>query len=181
MLRTSVGYADGDSINPTYHNLGNHTESIQVVYDPAVISYRQLLDVFWDSHNPTARPWSRQYKSIIFYHDDKQQNTALDAKRQREYSLNRKIHTEVRPFSAFYPAEDYHQKYYLQNEPDVFSEYAAIYPDFNQIVASTAAARVNGYLGGYWQSETLLQQLSLLGLSKAGQQKMMQIGNRLLR
>lgn len=179
MLRTSVGYAGGDSVNPTYHNLGKHTESIQVVFDPSIVSYGQLLEVFWASHDPTTPPWSRQYMSIIFYHDQEQKKAALDSKRQRETNLSRKIYTEIMPLTAFYPAEDYHQKYYLQNEPDIFREYNRIYPDIRQLTASTAAARVNGNVSGYGQLEKLKQQLPRLGLSASGQEKLERIVTKL--
>lgn len=70
MIRTRVGYAGGSKENPTYYSLGDHSETIQIDYDPTQISYGQLLEVFWNSHNPTYEPWSRQYMSIIFYHSE---------------------------------------------------------------------------------------------------------------
>jgi peptide-methionine (S)-S-oxide reductase len=63
--------------NPTYHSLGDHSETIQIEYDPEQISYEELLDIFWSAHNPTARPWSRQYASFVFYHDETQRELAL--------------------------------------------------------------------------------------------------------
>ncbi len=67
MVRTRVGYAGGTKRNPTYYNLGDHTETIQIDYDPTYVSYRELLDIFWESHDPAARPWSRQYMAVVFY------------------------------------------------------------------------------------------------------------------
>ena len=76
MIRTRVGYTGGRKLNPTYYSLGDHTESFQVDYDPTQISYQQLLDIFWDSHNPTRGAWSRQYRAAIFVHNEAQTQLA---------------------------------------------------------------------------------------------------------
>ena len=68
MIRTRVGYAGGTKKNPAYHNLGDHTETIQIDYDPTKISFEKLLETFWDSHNPAQRSWSRQYMSVHVHH-----------------------------------------------------------------------------------------------------------------
>ena len=175
MVRTRVGYAGGAKENPTYHNLDGHSETIQIDYDPNQISYEELLDVFWDSHNPTFQQWSRQYMSIIFYHDDEQKRLATESKERQESRPGRKIFTEIVPFSAFYLAEDYHQKYYLQQEPKLMKEFNAIYPDAEDFVDSTAVARVNGYVGGYGSSDTLTEQVASLGLSDNGKQRLLEI------
>ena len=94
--------------------------------------------------------------------------------------MGQKILTEVIPFSEFYLAEDYHQKYYLQEEPELFSEFAAIYPEISQLIRSTAVARVNGYIGGYGSFESLQKQINSFGLSPIGNEKLLQIGRRLL-
>ena len=79
MVRTRVGYAGGTKKNPTYHDLGDHSETVQMDYDPTVISYTKLLDVFWDSHDPSLPSDSKQYMSIIFYHNDKQKELAIES------------------------------------------------------------------------------------------------------
>ena len=159
VIRTRVGYAGGTTENPTYHNLGDHTETIQIDYDPAQISYEELLETYWASHNPTGQPWSRQYISIIFYHDSDQRELAAESKQSEEDSLGREVYTEITPFSEFYLAEDYHQKYYLQREPEIMEELAAIYPNFADFLDSTAVARINGYVGGHATFEELQAQL----------------------
>ena len=169
-----MGYAGGTKRNPTYQSLGDHTETVQVDYDPSRITYEQLLAVFWDSHSPTHRPSSRQYMSIIFYHNDEQRRLA-EASKARGYRepasgrAKRKAHlyTEIRPFTAFTLAEDYHQKYYLRGARELAREFAAIYPKEADFVASTAAARVNGYLGGNGTPEALKAQIDSFGLSPA--------------
>ncbi len=178
MIRTRVGYAGGSTENPTYYSLGDHSETIQIDYDPTQISYRQLLEVFWNSHNPIYEPWSRQYMSIIFYHSEEQKRLAIETKESEEARLGKHIFTEIVPFSEFYLAEDYHQKYYLRQEPALMVEFSAIYPATEDFIASTAVARVNGYVGGYGELATLEERLGLLGLSEAGIKRLLEIAAR---
>jgi len=173
VIRTRVGYAGGSKDNPTYYSLGDHTETVQIDYDPTVISYEELLAVFWDSHNPVNPPLSVQYKSIIFYHDEEQKRLALESKTRREAELNKAIHTEVLPYSKFYLAEDYHQKYYLSGVPDIRKELAAIYPDVSDFIDSTAVARVNGYVVGNRDIEVLRQEIDSYGLSPSAKQRLL--------
>jgi peptide-methionine (S)-S-oxide reductase len=168
VVRTRVGYAGGTSTAPTYYNLGGHTETVQVDYDPTKISYDELLDVFWNSHNPTAFTYSRQYQSIIFFHNEDQHRLALQSKQQEEAKLGSTVTTEIVPFAAFYPAEDWHQKFYLRQIPELMADFKAMYPDAIDFRDSTAAARINGYIGGYGTPETLQKELASYGLSPTG-------------
>jgi peptide-methionine (S)-S-oxide reductase len=178
VVRTRVGYAGGTSQNPTYYNLDGHSETIQIDYDPTRITYEELLDVFWDSHNPTVLPWSQQYMSIIFYHNDEQRRLATESQERVEAALGKKVVTVITPFSAFYQAEDYHQKYYLRQDPVLMQDLRAIYPDAQDFTDSTAAARLNGYVGGYGDPETLEAELSSYGLSEAGQTRLLELVTR---
>jgi methionine-S-sulfoxide reductase len=146
VISTRVGYTGGNKENPTYRALGDHAESIEIDYDPAVISYRELLEIFWKSHDPGSRPWSRQYMSAIFYHSEEQKNLAIESMKLEEASTHRKIYTEISPAAKFYLAEDYHQKYYLRQRPELIRALKAIYPSDDDFVNSTVAARLNGYL-----------------------------------
>jgi peptide-methionine (S)-S-oxide reductase len=175
VIRTRVGYAGGTKENPTYRSLGDHSETIQIDYDPTQITYQDLLDLFWDSHNPTVRPWSRQYASIIFYHNEEQRQLALETKEREAARYGHEILTEIVPFSNFYRAEDYHQKYRLQQVPELIDAFHAIYPGTDEFVDSTATARVNGYLGGYGTLETVQSELENLGLSQASTQELLDI------
>ena len=170
MIRTRVGYAGGQKNNPTYHSLGDHSETIQIDYDPTQITYAELLDVFWSSHSPTSRPWSQQYASIVFYHDEEQKRLAEESRDRLAAELGRPIYTEIVPFDRFYLAEDYHQKYQLRGVKALLSEYQAIYPDLGDFVDSTAVARVNGYLGGHGTLAELEAEIDDLGLSPAAQE-----------
>jgi peptide-methionine (S)-S-oxide reductase len=170
-----VGYAGGTTENPTYQNIGDHTETIQIEYDPTQVSYQELLDVFWGSHTPTAKPLSKQYASIIFYHDEKQKQLATASRDRAAARVESQIYTEIRPTTTFYPAEDYHQKYWLRHRPDFMREFRVIYPDDSDFVASTAAARVNGYLNGYGTLDALAQEADSLGLSPEMIEKLLDI------
>ena len=141
---------------------------------PLQITYQDLLKIFWESHDPDY-PALRQYRSVIFYHDDSQKRLALDSKEREERDRRKKLYTGIVPFSGFYLAEDYHQKFRLRREPDIMEEFRAIYPREEDIVNSTAAARTNGYLAGYGTYQDLLQELSSLGLSEKAGNRLLQI------
>ena len=175
MIRTRVGYAGGTTNNPTYHNIGDHSETIQIDYDPGRISYQELLQVFWDSHNSTIQPWSRQYRSIAFHHDDEQRRLVVATGQHREAETGRTVLTDITPFSEFYPAEDYHQKYYLQQVRELVSEFRVIYPDFNDFVDSTIVARINGFLGGHGFLESLEEQLNSFSQPRATNYRLLEI------
>jgi methionine-S-sulfoxide reductase len=168
-----VGYSGGASPNPTYRSLGDHTESVQIDFDPAKISYEQLLDVFWSGHDPSGRSWSKQYRNVIFYHDDRQKELAEKTREKVASLLKTKVNTEIVPASAFYRAEDYHQKFRLQQDPVLTAEYDAIYPEIKDFVDSTAVSRVNGYLGGYGSREQLQKEINKLGLSEEGEKRLL--------
>lgn len=119
---TRVGYTGGKLTNPTYEDVctdrTGHAEAIQIKYDPKEISYRELLELFWSIHNPTTKnrqgpDIGTQYRSSIFYHTADQEKIAKEVKQELDNSkFQNKIVTEIVPASIFYPAEDYHQKYY---------------------------------------------------------------------
>ena len=144
-------------------------------YDPTVISYEQLLSAFWNSHDATYPTYTAQYRSAIFYTTEQQKKLASEALQAEEARIGKKIYTDIEPFSDFYIAEDYHQKYYLRNTIGVAKDLHAIYPDPADFRDSTAAARLNGYIGGYGDAETLNKNLDSLGLSESGKTTLLQI------
>ena len=168
-----MGYAGGTKKNPTYHSLGDHSEAIQVDFDPSQISYEKLLEIFWAAHDPTARSWSRQYKAAVFFQNDAQQKLAIETRDREAARRKTKILTEMVPFTGFFLAEGYHQKYYLRQNPDLMKEFTAMYPREEEFINSTAAARVNGYLAGYGTSENLLNEVGSLGLSPEERKKLL--------
>ncbi|UCG70064.1 MAG: peptide-methionine (S)-S-oxide reductase MsrA [Thermoplasmata archaeon] len=122
VLDTSVGYMGGNLKNPTYKDVctdkTGHAEVVQVEFDPDVVSYEELLNVFWDIHDPAqlnrqGPDFGTQYRSVIFFHDEEQKKLAISSKEQLERSgkYEGEIGTDITPASIFYRAEEYHQRY----------------------------------------------------------------------
>ena len=118
----AVGYAGGKTENPTYEDVCSdetgHAEVVQVEFDPAVVSYEKLLDVFWSNHNPTTLnrqgpDVGTQYRSVIFYHSPEQRAAAESSKAALEKSgkFRSPVVTQIEPAPKFYRAEEYHQRY----------------------------------------------------------------------
>jgi peptide-methionine (S)-S-oxide reductase len=170
-----VGYGGGTTANPTYGNIGDYCETVEVEYDPAIVTYEQLLAAFWNGHDATYPPYSSQYRSAIFYTADQQRDLANESRQAEEAKLGRTIYTDIAPNARFYVAEDYHQKFYLRQRSDVVNTIYAIYPNPADFRDSTAAARLNGYLGGYGDLETLKNNLDKLGLSESGKRALLQM------
>jgi peptide methionine sulfoxide reductase MsrA len=114
-----------------------------------MLSYPELLEIFWASHNPRARRWSTQYQAAIFVHNEPQEEQARKSLAAISARRRGKIRTPILQAQTFYPAEDYHQKYYLQHQRDLWAYFTDVYPVHSDIVESTAAARINGLLGGH--------------------------------
>ena len=164
-----MGYAGGELEGPSYGHMGDHTETVQVDFDPGLITYAQLLEIFWNSHQPTSRNGSRQYMNVIFYHDDEQRRSAMDSKIALEQETDGTIRSQVLPLRSFTMAEDYHQKYILKQHAKLKSELLRVYPRHQDFVASTAVARLNGYTGGNGTRDQLSRELETLGLSAQGE------------
>ena len=124
--RGGSGYCGGHLDHPTYAQVSGgdtgHAEAVEITYDPAVISYAELLEVFWKTHDPTTpdrqgHDIGPQYRSVVFYHDGEQKALAeeLKARLGSERIWDRPIVTEIVPRGTFWPAEDYHQDYYDRN------------------------------------------------------------------
>jgi peptide-methionine (S)-S-oxide reductase len=123
VVETAVGYEGGTLPNPTYEDVCSHTtghaEVVQVEFDPEEVSYDQLLDLFWDVHDPTqvnrqGPDVGSNYRSVIFFHSPAQQEKALESKVRAQTRLERAIATEIAPASEFWRAEDYHQQYLVK-------------------------------------------------------------------
>lgn len=178
MLRTIVGYAGGTTNDPTYQNIGNHAETLQIDYDPETISYAELLKIFWDSHNPAYGGAYGQYRSIILYHNEEQRKIAEKSKTEREKAAGGAFTTTISRLERFTPAELYHQKYYLQADNFLMSELLNSYSSAEELFNSTAAARINGYISGYGTTETLRLELNSYGLSFEGRQYLLKLVKR---
>jgi peptide-methionine (S)-S-oxide reductase len=126
VVSTTSGYIGGEEAEPTYKQVSagatGHAEAVQIVYDPAKVSYQRLLEVFWHNVDPTTPDRQfcdrgRQYRTAIFAHGDEQLRLARESKRELEESgvLDQPIVTEIVPAGDFWPAEEYHQDYYEKN------------------------------------------------------------------
>src|SRR3989344_6538398 len=122
IIKTTIGYTGGNFKNPSYEDVCSdetgHAEAILIEYNPKIISYEKLLEIFWKIHDPTqlnrqGPDIGSQYISGIFYFNEKQKKIALNSMKKQEKLIKNKIVTEIKKANKFYPAEDYHQKYYL--------------------------------------------------------------------
>ncbi|MCS7205890.1 MAG: peptide-methionine (S)-S-oxide reductase MsrA [Leptospiraceae bacterium] len=124
VVNVVCGYAGGDKPNPTYEEVCSgttgHAEVVQITFDKNQISFLELLEVFWQIHDPTTRnrqgaDIGTQYRSIILYHNSEQKELALSSKEKAQKLFSRPIVTEIVPLVNFYPAEDYHQNFYQKH------------------------------------------------------------------
>lgn len=133
---TSVtsGYAGGHTPNPTYQQVCSdttgHAEVVKIEFDPAVITYADLLEIFWQTHDPTTpnrqgNDIGSQYRSIILYSDEEQKQAAQHLLEElgKENKFSAPIVTEIVPLEAFYPAEDYHKDYYFRNKMQPYCQF----------------------------------------------------------
>jgi peptide-methionine (S)-S-oxide reductase len=115
VIATSVGYTGGTSVDPTYEQVcaggSGHAEAVQIVFDPERISYRELLERFWENHDATRRRSKEQYRSAVFAHSRTQEAIAIAAKLEVEQASGGLLTTEIVPLTKFYRAEERHQRY----------------------------------------------------------------------
>ena len=125
VVKTTVGYTGGDFQNPSYEQVCSdktgHAEAILLEFNPKIVSYEKLLEIFWKIHDPTTinrqgPDVGSQYRSAIFYYNDEQRITALNSRDKEAKKYKNKIVTQIVKMKEFYPAEDYHQKYYLTHK-----------------------------------------------------------------
>ena len=145
VVRTRVGYAGGSTPDPTYHDIGDHSEAVQVEYDPAVVSFADLVEWAVEEHSVRHQPRKRQYQHVLFYADGAQRRTIenrLDALAVDE------VRTRVEGLSSFTNAEDYHQKYNLRSKRAVLNAFEAAGYDDADVRDSPAAAKLNARAAG---------------------------------
>ena len=162
IIRTRVGYAGGTTPNPTYREMGDHTETVQVDYDPQKISYEQLLALFWGRHNPDnlLDYKGNQYRSLILFHHEGQQEAIRQQIRLLADQGRSVEATTVAPCDAWYRAEERHQKYYLQRYSDALTKAQALYDDVAELLDSSLAARLNGIAKGFTSGERVRAEIA---------------------
>ena len=134
VLKVTSGYSGGTTVNPTYKQVctgtTGHAEVVQVIYDNRKLSFQDILEAFFAGHDPTqlnrqGNDIGTQYRSVIFYHNEQQHQTASDIKEKLNNSgaYQSPVVTEISPFTAFYKAEDYHQNYFNQNGDEPYCQF----------------------------------------------------------
>lgn len=134
VIKIQSGYSGGDMANPDYKTVctgvTGHAEAIEITYDPEILSFQDLLEVFWNTHDPTTlnrqgNDVGSQYRSVIFYHNEEQKQIAETYMKQLDDSgvYGKPIVTVIEPFTKFYPAEAYHDNYYNLNSSESYCQY----------------------------------------------------------
>jgi len=161
VIRTRVGYAGGTLDHPTYRQLGDHTETVEIDFDTRYVSLENMLNVFWSNHNPfnINEYKGRQYQSLVLYRGQIQQNVIQNVMNMRVEQGKGKPDTEIAPFNRFYLAEDRHQKYYLKRYPDAIDKLSILFPSAQELTNASLAARLNGLAKGYTNLHTILDEI----------------------
>ncbi|PSQ19680.1 peptide methionine sulfoxide reductase [Halobacteriales archaeon QS_8_69_26] len=148
VVRTRVGYAGGTKRNPSYHALGDHTEVLQVDFDPDELTYRDVIDRVFRAHDPNRNARKPQYQNVVLAATDDQAATLESYLDDRGLDAG-SIATRVETLSRFYPAEDYHQKHGLRAESPILDAFRAAGYDDEDLRESPAAAKLNGHAAGH--------------------------------
>lgn len=148
VVRTRVGYAGGTTPDPTYKRIGDHTEVVQVDYNPNQISFDKVIDKAFEQHDPFHQSTKRQYQNIIFIGSDRQQQALEDHVRASGYERNQ-LETRIEPLGTFHVAESYHQKFNLRDKRWITEPFAKAGYDDSTIRESPAAAKLNSYAAGH--------------------------------
>ena len=161
--------------------MGDHTETIEIDFDPKVTSYRELLDAFWSSHHCGYQNGSTQYMNAVFFRNEEQKRLAEESVAAAAKKSGLKVEdvtTKIVPATRFTYAEDYHQKYRLRRYSEIVDELTRIYPDFVDLANSTVATRLNAYLAGAGDRSVLEAEIEDYGLSEAAQKSVLSIALR---
>lgn len=158
---TRVGYSGGKKDNPTYEALGDHTEVVQIDFNPVEISYQRILELFFEYHHATRQSITKQYMSVIFYHNEEQYKKAIEVRDRIELKKNIELVTEILPFGKFYLAEFYHQKYYLQGFDYAMAILKEKFPTPQKFLDSPEVTKFNGKIITMGEQE-FIQELQVL-------------------
>ena len=148
IIRTRVGYAGGTKADPTYHSLGDHTEVVQIEYDPTVVSYAELLQETFTSHNPRRQTGKRQYHNVVLTDSEAQTDAVWEYLETSPFDPD-SVETRIEELSQFYPAENYHQKYNLRSKRWAKKAFDEADYDPEQLRNSPAGAKLNAHVSGH--------------------------------
>lgn len=167
VVATRVGFSGGTLPDPSYSAIGDHVETVEVLYDPTVTSYPELLRHFWRHHNSRAKPIFRQYASAIFCVEKAQIEVAKKEREAWQAQGEEEVLTAILPAGEFYPAAENHQKYYLQQDPVLFSGL----PEKDRL-HTLLAAKLNAVSGRAGDRAALERTLEELGVDDNAQQNL---------
>lgn len=180
VIRTRVGYAGGTTPSPTYRQMGDHTETVEVDYDPAILRYEDVLRHFWRNHYPNRDQYKgRQYLSLLRCRNEEQFEAAELVKKEMEAELGERIETDIAAFTDFTLAEERHQKYYLKRYPKALEQLQMLYPDPAALLNSTFAARLNGFVKGFRSKDSLLAEMAGWEIDGKGREELMGLFNKM--
>lgn len=148
VVRTRVAYAGGTARDPTYHSLGNPTEAFQVEFDPDTVTYRELLDLVFESHDPRHQTRKTQYQNVVLIATAAQHATLTEFLSSRGLTVDG-IGTRIEQLSRFYPAEGYQQKHKLRSVSSLVNAFDDAGYDPEAVRESPIAAKLNGYAAGH--------------------------------
>ena len=167
VVETTVGFAGGTTDQPVYRTIGDHTESIFIIFDPTIISYEELVRLFWEQHDATKDRFyrERQYISLLIYFNDEQKEIIKRVKSEQEAAQGKRIKTEFQSYSIFYTAETYHQKYFLRRFKTATAHLKKLFSnDEYAFIHSTIAARLNGFVHEQTSLQAIKDEIPCWGL-----------------
>ncbi|QXE01388.1 peptide-methionine (S)-S-oxide reductase [Terribacillus sp. DMT04] len=180
VLHTRVGFAGGTKLNPTYRQMGDHTETVEITYDLDMVSLEELLRKFWQNHNPNRPVYKeRQYISLLLYRNADQKRVMEMVKLHLETEQDEAIYTEIAPLHQFTEAEPHHQKYYLKRFKRATEQLMTCFPDEANFHHSTIVARLNGFVREYGTLAAIKQEVTQWDISEEEILQLQQLLNRL--
>lgn len=175
-----MGYAGGVIPEPTRKNMLDHTETVQLEYDPKTIAYQQLVRHFFQSHNPNRKPYrDREYISLILYHNERQKELAEKGKLQREEIVGSFLQTEISSYKDFTMAEDRQQKWHIKRNKKALEQLKQLFPKEECLMHSTIAARMNGLAKGFGSREVVKKEIENRNIDEKSKEELMTIINAL--
>jgi len=155
VVHTYVGYAGGSTEDPTYNSIGDHAETVMVIYDPKIISYEELVDYYIENTVANIRPTSGQYRYIVFYENDKQ-GEYIKQLQEKRIENNQQYFT-VKELTKFYQAEDYHQKYQLRLNKALFNQTLSLFSSEEELINSHLATKLNSNYSNLISDEEIIE------------------------
>ncbi len=175
VIRTRVGYAGGTTESPTYKTIADHTETVQIDFDPTTISFEEILLHFWRNHYPNRDQYKgQQYVSSLRYHNEQQLQIIDQVKMKMEQELGEPIETEITLLEQFTLAEQRHQKYYLKRYPKALEQLEPFYSSEESLVDSTFAARLNGFVKGFGTRDQIVTEIQSWQVDESARQQLIQ-------